>query len=257
MLGRPEVLGEPALGGEARVLDLAVAVEQHDGGARRRIARERADEAPARLRCPQRVLEAGAHEIEDVTVALGELKTRSGRARRRPPHDAPRGRRSRSRTRRRIGGAGRRTARCGTGGGARRPRRGAAQDADGRYVQAGADDHRVAHDRLEGAGRLDLEGNRRVADGAGSKIDAIPRQHVCRNELGESPQRPAAQLGHRPGATSAGEPVHGTYFCVGEPGHRKATREDTPAGRPRRYLRRPLGLKSGESESVRLARVPV
>ena len=74
MLGRPEVLGEPPLGGEARVLDLAVAVEQHDCGARRRIGRERADEAPARLRGPQRVLQAGAHEIEDVTVALGELK---------------------------------------------------------------------------------------------------------------------------------------------------------------------------------------
>ena len=73
VLGRPEVLGEPALGVEARVLDLAVAVEQHDGGARRRIGGERADEARARLRGPQRVLEAGAHEIEDVTVALGEL----------------------------------------------------------------------------------------------------------------------------------------------------------------------------------------
>jgi hypothetical protein len=73
VLGRPEVLGEPALGVEVRVLDLAVAVEQHDGGARRRIGGERADEAPARLRGPQRVLEAGAHEIEDVAVALGEL----------------------------------------------------------------------------------------------------------------------------------------------------------------------------------------
>src|SRR4051794_27196410 len=67
------MLGEPALGLEARLLDLAVAVEQHDRGARRRIGGERADEAPARLRGPQRVLEAGAREIEEVTVALGEL----------------------------------------------------------------------------------------------------------------------------------------------------------------------------------------
>jgi hypothetical protein len=67
------VLGEPALGVKARVLDLAVAVEQHDGGARRRIGRERADEACARFRGPQRVLQGGPHEIEDVAVALGEL----------------------------------------------------------------------------------------------------------------------------------------------------------------------------------------
>src|SRR4051794_22199299 len=67
------MFGEPALGVEARLLNLAVAVEQHDRGARRRIGGERADEAPARLRRPQRTLEAGAHEIEEVTVALGEL----------------------------------------------------------------------------------------------------------------------------------------------------------------------------------------
>jgi hypothetical protein len=53
------VLGEPALGVKARVLDLAVAVGQHDGAARRRIGRERADEACARFRGPQRVLQAG------------------------------------------------------------------------------------------------------------------------------------------------------------------------------------------------------
>src|SRR5512132_1727957 len=73
MLGRPKVLGEPALGVGARVLDLAVAVEQHDGGAWRRIGGEGADEACARFRSPQRVLESGAHEIEDVAVTLGEL----------------------------------------------------------------------------------------------------------------------------------------------------------------------------------------
>jgi hypothetical protein len=45
------VLGEPALGVKARVLDLAVAVEQHNGGARRWIGGERADEAYPRFRC--------------------------------------------------------------------------------------------------------------------------------------------------------------------------------------------------------------
>jgi hypothetical protein len=67
---QPEVLGEPAPGVEARVLDLAVAVEQHDGGARRRVGGQRAHEAPARLRGPERVLEAGAHHVEHVAVAL-------------------------------------------------------------------------------------------------------------------------------------------------------------------------------------------
>jgi hypothetical protein len=60
-------------GVEARVLDLPVAVEQDDGGAGRRIGRERADEPSARLGGPQRVLEARTHEIEDVAVALREL----------------------------------------------------------------------------------------------------------------------------------------------------------------------------------------
>ena len=56
MLSRPEVLGEPALGVEARVFNLAVVVEQHNGGARRRGGGERADEPLASLRIPQRVL---------------------------------------------------------------------------------------------------------------------------------------------------------------------------------------------------------
>ena len=70
MLSRPEVLGEPALGVDARLFDLAVAVEQHNGGARRRAGGERADEPLARLRIPQRNLDAGAHEIKHVAVAL-------------------------------------------------------------------------------------------------------------------------------------------------------------------------------------------
>ena len=54
-------------------LDLAVAVEQHHRRAGRRIVGERADEAPARLRGPQRTLEPRAGDVEHVAVALGEL----------------------------------------------------------------------------------------------------------------------------------------------------------------------------------------
>jgi hypothetical protein len=73
VLGRREVLGEPTLGVQAGKLDLAVTVQQHDGSARRRVAGQRAGEAPARRRGPQRALEAGADDIEQVAVALGEL----------------------------------------------------------------------------------------------------------------------------------------------------------------------------------------
>ena len=72
--------------------------------------------------------------------------------------------------------------------------------------------NRVAHDCLEGAGRLRLEGDRLVADSAGGKLDAVPRQHVCGDKLDESLQRPAAQLGLRPGfAKHPGKPVHSTH----------------------------------------------
>ena len=80
VLGRAVVLAEPALGVEGRVLDLAVAVEQQHGCARRRIGGEGADEPPARLGGLQRVLEGRAHEIEDVAVALGELVLRAAKA---------------------------------------------------------------------------------------------------------------------------------------------------------------------------------
>jgi hypothetical protein len=73
MFGRVEVLGEPTVGVGARELDLAVAVEQHDGGARRRVGGERMGEAAARLFGAQRALEHGASDVEHVAVALGEL----------------------------------------------------------------------------------------------------------------------------------------------------------------------------------------
>ena len=73
MLGCVEVLGEPTVGIRTRELDLAVAVEQNDGGPRRRIGGERLDEAAAGLSGSQRALEHGASDVEHVAVALGEL----------------------------------------------------------------------------------------------------------------------------------------------------------------------------------------
>src|SRR5215207_1634280 len=73
MVGLAEVLGQPTPGLGAGELDLAIAVEQHHRRARRRIVGERADEAPARLRGPQRTLEPRAGDVEHVAVALGEL----------------------------------------------------------------------------------------------------------------------------------------------------------------------------------------
>jgi len=52
------------------VLDLAVTVEQHNGGARRRGGGERAEEPLASLRLPQRGLEDRAYEIKHVAIAL-------------------------------------------------------------------------------------------------------------------------------------------------------------------------------------------
>ena len=63
MLGGAEVLGQPAFGVHARMLDLPVAIEQHHGRARRRIGGQRADEVLPSLRDPPRTLEAGTHEI--------------------------------------------------------------------------------------------------------------------------------------------------------------------------------------------------
>jgi hypothetical protein len=56
----------------ARELDLAVAVEQHHCDAGRRIVGKRADEAPPRLRGPERILEPRTGDVEHVAVALGE-----------------------------------------------------------------------------------------------------------------------------------------------------------------------------------------
>ena len=194
------------------MLDLAIAVEQHDGGARRRIGGERAGEARARLRAPQRVLEARAHEIEDVAVALGELTLRTAEAGDNhlttPPMDADRdavldaGSVEQVAVQLAVGQAARLD---GLGKTQRRTPTGGMREEERMTL-------RVAHDRLEGAGRLGLGGDRLVADSAGGELDAVPRQHVCGDEFGESLQRPGTQLGLRPGfAKHPGKPVHGTH----------------------------------------------
>ena len=77
MFGRTEVLGQPTPGVGARELDLAVTVEQRHSRAGRRVVNEHTDEAPARLRGPQRALERWAGDVEHVAVALGELAFRA------------------------------------------------------------------------------------------------------------------------------------------------------------------------------------
>ena len=64
------MLGEPTLAHNARELDLAIAVEQQNGGVRRRIGGERTNEAFAGLRGLQRALEHIADDVEHVPVAL-------------------------------------------------------------------------------------------------------------------------------------------------------------------------------------------
>src|SRR5688572_32944497 len=73
MFRHTEVLRQPTPGVGAGELDLAVAIEQYHRGPGRRIVSERADEAPVRLRGPQRTLKPWAGEVEHVAVALGEL----------------------------------------------------------------------------------------------------------------------------------------------------------------------------------------
>ena len=195
----------------------------------------------ARLRGPQRVLEGGAHEIEDVAVALGELTL--GAAETGDDHlttlraDADRDAVLDAGSVEQVAvqlAVGQAAGLDGLGETQRRTPAGGMREQE-RVTR------RVAHDCRERAGRLGLGGDRLVADSAGGELDAIPRQHVCRDELREPLQRPAAQLGHRPGFDERpGEPVRGTHVWVGEPGHRRATDDDTPGGAPGwRKLRSP------------------
>ena len=179
------------------------------GGGLAASARTRRPRASAAL---QRVLEAGAHEIEDVTVALGELTLGAAEAGddhlTTPRADADRDAVLDAGSVEQVAvqlAVGQAAGLDGLGETQRRTPTGGMREQE-RMT------HRVAHDCLEGAGRLGLGGDRLVADSAGGELDAVPRQHVCGDELGESLQRPAAQLGRRPGfAKHPGEPVHGTH----------------------------------------------
>ena len=93
MIGLGEVLRHPTPGVGARELDLAVVVQQHHRDAGRRIVGKRGDEAPARLRGPERTLEPRTGDVEHVAVALGECwmvpiadrKRSTASSERRPP----------------------------------------------------------------------------------------------------------------------------------------------------------------------------
>ena len=166
----------------------------------------------ARASRPQRVLEAGAHEIEDVTVALG--KRTLGPAK--PGHDHLTTPRADADSDAVLDAgsveqvavqhaAGQAAGLDGLGEAKRRTPAGGMREQE-RMTP------RVAHDCLEGAGRLSPGRDRLVADGAAGELDTVPRQHVCGDELGEALQRPAAQLGHRPGFDKRpSEPVHGSH----------------------------------------------
>ena len=212
------------------MLDLAVAVEQHDGGARRRIGGERADEACARLRGPQRVLEGGAHEVEDVTVALGELTLGAAE----PGDDRLTTLRAEA-DRDAVLDAGsveQVAVQLAAGQPARLDGLGEAQrrtPAGGMRRQQRVT-RRVAHDCRERAGRLGLGGDRLVADDARGELDAIPRQHVRGDEFGEPLLAPGG----------AARPPSGPRGARGRSGARRPRlcRRATACVTPRRYTTR-------------------
>jgi hypothetical protein len=232
MLCGAEVLGQPPPGVGAGELDLTIAVEQRHRRAGRRIVGERADEASARLRGPQRTLEPRAGDVEHVAVALGELALG-------PPEPgddrlAATGAHADRDLVLHAGGvqqvAVELAARERAGLNDLRQPQGRAPAGRVRREQRVV--ARVPHHRREGAGRLRPDRRRLVIDGARGELDSIPGQDVRGNELGERLQRATLQLGLRPGSHDrADEPVRGAHVGVGEPGHGDAF-DDTPAARP-------------------------
>jgi hypothetical protein len=207
---------------------------------RRRIGSKRPDEACARFRGPQRVLQGGPHEIEDVAVTLGELTlgatescndrltTLGADADRDGVLDA--------------GSVQQVAVQLAVGQTAGVDGLGEAQcrpPAVGMRVQERVTS-RVAHDRRKRGRRLGLGGNNLVIDRARRELDAIPRQHIGGHELDEPGQRQPAQLRHRPRPDKrADEAVRGIYVCVGKPRH-GVTAEASPPGVAGRAL--PSGL---------------
>jgi hypothetical protein len=220
VLGRPEVLGEPALGIDAGELDLPIAVQEHHGGARHRLGGQHAIQALARQRGSQRVLEARVGDVEHIAVALGELALRS--AERGDDHFAATGAHANRdlvlHTRRvqqvAVKLAAREESRLDQLG---EPHGSAPAGGVGGQERMAS---RAPHDRLEGAGALRLDRDRVVADGAGGELDTVPGQNVCRDELGERFERATARLDLRPGSNGPpGEPAGGANVGVSKKGH--------------------------------------
>ena len=159
------------------------------GGGLAASARTRRPRASAALNAYSR---AGAHEIEDVTVALGELTL--GAAEAGDDHvTTPRADANRDAVLD-AGSVEEVAVQVGMGQAAGLDRLGEAQrrTPTGGMREQERMTHRVAHDCLEGSGRLGLGGDRLVADGAGGELDAVPRQHVCGDELSGAPRDQAA-----------------------------------------------------------------
>ena len=129
-----------------------------------------------------------------------------------------------------MGGADRRTARCGTNGADEWPRTSAAPDAFGRHAPTAADDppsrqrlprtHRAAPHR---------QGSPRCRT---TPVASSMRSHIntsAGTKLSEARQRPASQLRHRRGSKQCSrEPARRAHFGVREPGHDLIS-HDTPA----------------------------
>jgi hypothetical protein len=186
----------------------------------RRIGRQRAGQPPARLGGPQRALEAGAHEIEDVPVALGELTLAAAEAgddrlttlRADADRDALLEAGGAEQVAKQL--AVRRAAGLDGIGEAQR------RTPAGGMLRQQRVTRRVANDRGERSGRLGLGGDRLVADRTRGQLNAVPRHDVCGDQLRKSHQRPSAHLGGRPGTQErSAEPVRGAHICVGEPRH--------------------------------------
>ena len=190
------------------------------------------DEAAARLRGSQRVLEHGAGEVEHVAVALGEL-----------PLGASQGDDDRVSA---LGAHADRDLVLDAGGVEEVAVQLAARQGSGvgelGQPHGGASAGRVRgqdrmvsgrlDDRVEGAVELRLSRERVVVDGARGGLDPVPREEVRGDELGERMDDASPQVGLcRSVDHPSGELVRGAHVCVGEPGH-GVTSEHTPRRDP-------------------------
>ena len=229
MVGRAEVLGQPARRSGARELDLAVAIEQYHGSVGRRVDGERAGEAPTRLHGPQRALELRADDVEHVAVALGELAfgaPETGDDRLAPPGpDADRDLVPHSGSVQEVAVELVMRERATL----RHVRQPQSRATTGRMRREQRVAGRVPDNGLERAGRLRPVRDRRMPNRTRGELDAIPGQDIRGNQLGESPQRAATQLLLRVRAHHrAGKLARDLDVAVDEPRHDGAL-DDTPA----------------------------